>query len=182
MMNLDAIRKTTVCYWSPDDEAFVVESSLFDSLAGVGDTEEEAMQSFEDLLSDAFEAFHQGRVPKDKAGRPSKNTLPLNTDVKPETKEYIASLAKAYGCSQGEAIDFMALFHEKKVETGLKTKSRSPSKTIKAMGELIKSLEIAQNELKKAKGITIVGFGSFNKVTKPAAAKSARQKKAKSSR
>lgn len=181
-MNLDAIRKTTVCYWSPDDEAFVVESSLFESLAGVGDTEEEAMQSFEDLLSDAFEAFHQGRVPRDKAGRPSKNTVPLNTDVKPETKEYIASLANAYGCSQGEAIDFVVLFHEKKVDARLKMESRSPSKTIKAMDELIKSLEIAQHELKKAKGITIVGFGSYGKVTKPTAPKSAKSKKAKAAR
>lgn len=117
-MNIDAIRSTLVCYWSDEDESYVVESSLFETIAGVGDTEVEAMQCFENLLSDAYEAFHKGRVPKDKSGRPSKETVALNTDVKPATKIAIHDLAQNIGCSQGEVIDYLSLYYEKMNDIG----------------------------------------------------------------
>lgn len=113
-MNKEAIRKTAVCYWSDEDDCYVIESPLFSSIAGAGETTAEAFQTFENLLSDAYEAYLEGRVPQERRGRPSKSGLALNTDVKPETKDVIVRLAKEFGCSQGEVIDYLALYYDKK--------------------------------------------------------------------
>src|SRR6516164_2602533 len=107
-MNKRAIRNTSVCYWSGEDEAFVVESPLFETIAGVGGTEEDSWKVFDNLLDDAYEAYLEGRVPGyERAGRPAKGGVALNVDVKSETKELIKRLAADFHCSQGEIIDFL---------------------------------------------------------------------------
>ncbi len=158
-MNIDAIRKTAVCYWSDEDNSYVVESSLFDSLAGTGDTLIEAMQSFEDMLSDALESFHKGRVPKDKSGRPSKNIVALNTDVKPETRKMIVDMSKDFGCSQGEIIDYLALYVSKINDEGHQTHedeerlgmSQTVYLLMKNLEDLMKQLKVQSKLAKKKK-------------------------------
>lgn len=113
-MNKKAIRNTAICYWSDEDECFVVESPLFETIAGVGLTKNDSMQVFENLLDDAYEDYLEGRVPGyDKPGRPAKGQVALNADVKPETKQLIKSLAKSFDCSQGEVLDYLAFAYEK---------------------------------------------------------------------
>lgn len=106
-MDKDAIRKTAVVHWSADDDCYIVSSFMLDSIIGAGDSEAEALKEFDDILSDAYEAYCQGRLKYDKPGRPSKNTIALNVDVKAETKDRIKELATTIGCSQGEAVDFL---------------------------------------------------------------------------
>lgn len=112
-MNRKAIMATAVCYWSDENEGYVVISPLFESIAGTGDTKAEAMDVFENQLQDAYEAYLEGRVPKDRPGRPSKNQVALNVDVNPETKETIKKLAASIDCSQGEVVDFLTLLYDK---------------------------------------------------------------------
>jgi predicted RNase H-like HicB family nuclease len=112
-MNKVAISKTAICYWSEEDDSYVVESSLFETIAGVGDTPEDAFRVFDDLLDDAYEAYLEGRVPGyDKPGRPTKGYTSLNTDVRPETKATLRALSAQFGCSMGELIDFLLFYYE----------------------------------------------------------------------
>ena len=117
-MNKEAIRKTAICYWSDEDDSYVVESPLFETIAGVGKTEKASRKIFEHLLDDAYEAYLEGRVAGyEKPGRPAKGRLSLNIDVKPNTKEFIKKLADNIQCSQGEIIDFLAWTYQKQQES-----------------------------------------------------------------
>jgi hypothetical protein len=113
-MNKEAIRKTAICYWSEEDKAYVVESPLFETIAGVGTTEKESRKIFDNLLDDAYEAYLEGRVPGyEKAGRTAKGRIALNADVKPEAKQFIKNLADDFQCSQGEIIDFLVCAYQR---------------------------------------------------------------------
>lgn len=112
-MNKVAISKTRICYWSDDHDCYIVESPLFDRIAGVGDTPEQAQDVFERLLDDGYLAYLEGRVPGyDKPGRPSKGAISVSFRLQPDTKESLAQLAKTLECSQGEAIDYLVYCHK----------------------------------------------------------------------
>ncbi len=112
-MNKIGILNTRICYWSDDNDCYVVESPLFDRIAGVGDTPEQAQNVFERLLDDGYLAYLEGRVPGyDKPGRPSKGAISVSFRLQPDTKESLGQLAKALECSQGEAIDYLVYRHK----------------------------------------------------------------------
>ena len=86
-------------------------------IAGVGTTEKQSRIIFDRLLDDAYEAYLEGRVPGyEKPGRPSKGSIALNVDVKPETKQLIKTLTDNFQCSQGEIIDFLVWSYQKQNE------------------------------------------------------------------
>jgi predicted RNase H-like HicB family nuclease len=112
-MNKNAIANTAITYWCKDDKCYLRESPLFDSVLGVGDTPEEAEQTFSDLLDDAYEAYLEGRVPGYASpGRPTKGGIALNSDVKPATKKKIKELAEKFDCSTGEVVDYLLFSFE----------------------------------------------------------------------
>lgn len=90
----------------------MVESPLLDGVLGVGDTEEEAQSIFDDLLSDAYLVFVEGRLSAqyDKPGRPSKGRSVFSAEIKPSTKTEIKKIAEEMGCTQGELVDVLLLF------------------------------------------------------------------------
>ncbi len=111
-----------------------MKSNKLDSVIGAGDSEIEAFKEFEDILSDAYDAYCQGRLKYEKPGRPTKNTTSLNVDVRPETKDQIKELATTIGCSQGEAVDFLvscylAYESRRSVKSGMVAESRTKYKT-----------------------------------------------------
>lgn len=164
-MNKTTIANTSFCYWSDEDECYVVESPLFETIAGVGMTQKQAYRVFRDLLDDAYEAYLEGRVGGYSApGRPAKGGMPLNIDVKPETREYIRELAGNCACSQGEAIDLLALYHEKKElhdkslgeptpQAAFKMQCLEIQKVLEACQEWMGSLQnqLNKNPIKRAK-------------------------------
>jgi len=112
-MNKQAILKTAICYWSKEDDCYIVESPLLEPIAGVGENPEEALRIFKNLLSDAYEAYLEGRMPGyDKPGRPAKGNVTFNTDLQPETKERIRTLASHIGCSMGEIVDYLLFYYD----------------------------------------------------------------------
>lgn len=112
-MNREAISKTAVCYWSDEDDCYVVSSMIFHVCAGIGDTPEEAWTLFKYFLNETYIDYKEGRLAGyDKAGRPSKGGLGIHVRVQPTTKEDIDKLAKKFGISQGEVIDYLVNFHE----------------------------------------------------------------------
>jgi predicted RNase H-like HicB family nuclease len=114
-VNKTAIQNTAIAFWSGEDDCFIVLSPLMESVIGVGESIEEATREFVDILSDAYEAYLEGRMPTGaKAGRPARNRVALNTDVNPDTRVTIKELATKFGCSQGEIIDYLLAFHKQK--------------------------------------------------------------------
>ena len=112
-MNKQAILNTAISYWSDDNDCFIVESPLFDRIAGVGDTPEQARTVFLQLLDDGYLAYLEGRVPGyDKPGRPSKGAIPVSYRLQPDTKSALSTLSKKLDCSQGEAIDYLVFRHK----------------------------------------------------------------------
>lgn len=120
-MNKKAIQSTAICFWSEVDQSFIVQSPLMGSILGAGDSRVEAMKEFKAILSDAYEAYLEGRMPADRVGRPAKNRAALNTDVLPDTKYRIRQLANEFDCSQGETIDFLLAHYEKSMPAPLAT-------------------------------------------------------------
>jgi predicted RNase H-like HicB family nuclease len=117
-VNKQAIQSTTIAYWCDEDKCFIVQSPLMDSIIGAGETEEEARREFNDILSDAYEAYLEGRMSGERPGRPAKNRTALNTDVMPTTRETIKMMAERFSCSQGEVIDFLLAFHDRFSDAG----------------------------------------------------------------
>ncbi len=107
MITKKTLLATAVCYWSEEDDSYVVETPLFPRAVGVGDTPREAREHFEEMLSEIYEDYATGNVlGYNKAGRPAKNGVNLHTSIRPNTKSEIDRLAKALDISQGEVIDF----------------------------------------------------------------------------
>jgi hypothetical protein len=108
-MNKTAIYGTAVCRWDEKEKCFIVQSPLYDALKGIAETKEEAWEIFEDFLDDAYTSYLEGRLGGMYAqrGRPAKNRVNVNAQVKPETRDEVKALAAELGCSQGEVIDYV---------------------------------------------------------------------------
>lgn len=150
-MNKQAIQKTAITRWDQQDECFIVSSPLMDSIIGVGDSVEEAQFEFTNILSDAYEAYLEGRMPtKDKAGRPTKNRTALNTDVKPETRAKVKAISKNFGISQGEVLDYVVAFYEAKNAEVSAADAAPKSKSLAAKELYLPSLGRRQSLVKES--------------------------------
>lgn len=117
MISKERIHKTLICYWSAEDESFVAESSLIPHVVlGVGNTREEALLNFGDMLDDAYDEIASDNVAGYKAGRPAKGYVPFNANIRPTSKSKISDLAHEMEISQGEVLDYLAFFYECKLQ------------------------------------------------------------------
>ncbi|MBP9811140.1 hypothetical protein KBF38_22740 [bacterium] len=116
-MNKKAIADTALCRYDETEQCYIVESPLFDRVIGVGETESEAKQIFDELLDETYVAYLEGKlVGYDKRGRPSKGNVEFHAQVKPEVKAQISQRAKALGVSQGDVIAYLAAVADLKVD------------------------------------------------------------------
>ncbi len=116
-MNKKAIADTALCRYDETEQCYIVESPLFDRVIGVGETESEAKQIFDELLDETYVAYLEGKlVGYDKRGRPSKGNVEFHALVKPEVKAQISQRAKALGVSQGDVIAYLAAVADLKVD------------------------------------------------------------------
>lgn len=112
-MNKRAITKTAVCYWSADDDCYVVRSPLSDRVIGIGNTQGEAWELFIKHLDSVYMAYLEGRLAAyEKPGRPRKGLVAFNVSLQPQTKERLVQLALEFSSTQGEVVDFLAFFHD----------------------------------------------------------------------
>lgn len=104
-MNKNKIRATAFTYWSDDNGCFVTESPLFDRIAGIGETSEESLQMFVDMLDDTYNDVVNGRMRGvTKRGRPMKEGVRLNASIRPSVKESLEEVSKEFDISLGDAI------------------------------------------------------------------------------
>jgi lipoate synthase len=108
-MNRDAIKNTAVCSYDRKEKLYTIESPLLNICSGIAETEDEAREIFEDGLDAMYIEYLEGRQVGQyaKRGRPAKNRVNLNCQVKPETIKSIKKLAAKLGVSQGECVDFL---------------------------------------------------------------------------
>jgi hypothetical protein len=110
-MNRDLIKKTAITRWEPTERVYVTESPLFDKSIGVGRTTREAQRIFRELVDDCYVVYLEGRLAGyDKPGRPAKGGVAVHVAVPPQTKTTLTQLAGDLGCTQGEALAYLAAF------------------------------------------------------------------------
>jgi predicted RNase H-like HicB family nuclease len=138
ILSKDTILRTAVCYWSEEDECFVVESPLFPRTAGTGASVQKAWKEYRALLALAYEHLKKNNVAGyNKAGRPAKGGIELHVSVRPATKESIGKLSQDLEISQGELIDFLLFFWEVR-KNGNINKSTEVPNTITIQKQLAK--------------------------------------------
>ena len=110
-MRRELIEKTALCYWSEKDDCYIVSSPLYSEALGTGDTQEEARQEFKERLEDFLKDVEAGqRAYYDSTGNPPKELLQI--DVRIHTSRQLRLLSKKYGCTEGEAVDFLVGYLE----------------------------------------------------------------------
>jgi hypothetical protein len=114
-MNKEAIIKTAITTWSDEDQCFVTESPLADTMSGAGDTAEESCQAFLEMVEANWEAYQKGKhALYPRPGRPKKGKVRITAEIDPEFKEALAIMAKDFGISQGETIEYLYSFYRAK--------------------------------------------------------------------
>lgn len=113
-MKKETIRKTAITYWSNEDDAYVTQSPLFERVAGVGETRDEARTVFEELLDIAYAELEKDNLVGYKKGRPAKGYVNIHCQVPEEVKNELSALGEKFGISQGEVITYLMGFYEYK--------------------------------------------------------------------
>jgi len=117
MISKDKIKKTLVCYWSAEDEAYVAESAMLPAVViGVGDTKDEAVRTFETTLEGMYDELTNDNVAGYTMGRPSKGYVPFNANIRPSSKTKLAELAEEFDIAQGEVVDFLVFYRDCKLQ------------------------------------------------------------------
>ncbi len=112
-MKKETIQKTAICFWDSDSECYVVRSPLFKRVMGAGETPEEAWKIFKEILEDTYEAYKAQRLAEyNGPGRPRKNKVRINTEISPDIKVALETMATDIGISQGEAIEYCITFYK----------------------------------------------------------------------
>lgn len=96
MTNID-YKLTT--QWCDIDDCFVTSSEVYDTVKGVGETKEEAIQVFYELLEIHLQAEREGRLIK-RPGRPAKENVRLSCNIPVATKAFIDEKAKERNVNQ----------------------------------------------------------------------------------
>ena len=99
-------------YWSDEDESYICECDEYPTVGGVGETKKEAEKIFYELLEGHKIAEKEGRLLKNKGGRPKKNNVRLSYNVPADVKAFIELEALKEGLNQGALIERMVSFYK----------------------------------------------------------------------
>jgi len=138
MLKKETILKTAVCYWSNEDECYVVESPFFSPVIAAEKTPEKAFKVYKNMLSSAYEELLKNNVHGFKRGRPAKNGVELHIQVQTDTKQLVDELRQDLGLSQGEFIDLATFYFAKKAQS-LPAKSHVSAET--TISDLLKMIQ-----------------------------------------
>jgi predicted RNase H-like HicB family nuclease len=141
MLSKEIILRTAVCYWSADDQCYVVESPFFPAVIAAEKTPEKTVKVYKNMLNSAYKALLEDNVHGFKRGRPAKHGVELHIQVQPDTKKLIDELRKEIGISQGEFIDLVTFYYAKKAQPTPMKAELSLETTI---SELIDALQTKQ--------------------------------------
>jgi predicted RNase H-like HicB family nuclease len=141
MLSKETIFRTAICYWSADDQCYVVESPFFPAVIAAEKTSEKTFKLYKSMLNKAYEELLRDNVHGFKRGRPAKHGVEVHIQVQPNTKKIIDGLRKEIGLSQGEFIDLVAFYYARKAQPMPMKTELSLETTI---SELLDVLQIKQ--------------------------------------
>ena len=119
MIKKNTIRASATCWWSQDDNAYLVQSPLFPGCLVDAPSEEEAWREYDEALNEDYIYLLENKAAGyDLKGRPSKGELVnVHMQIRPDSKAILSELTALHGLSQGEVIDWalhMAAHQKKK--------------------------------------------------------------------
>ncbi len=91
-----------------EDDDYIAKHPNWDTVAGVGNTPEEAIQLFKELLNEAWKSLVAGRThpeSKPKVGRPALGRDNFNMRLLPSAKAFLKQIAKEQNVSVGVLIE-----------------------------------------------------------------------------
>jgi hypothetical protein len=152
MVKKESILKTTVCYWSSDDNCFVAESPLFNRAAGIGQTPGEAVDHFRRMIDIAYEDLKANKIAGlDKKGRPAKQGKQLSCKVQPDTCRAIKELADRFEISQGEMVDLVTFFYT--MRSGESPEIPRQDEIVQRLTAIEKQMRFVKTAVNEASGI-----------------------------
>lgn len=115
-MDITTIEKTAICYWSQDDDCYLVSSTVFIPITAEGETQEEAWENFRYYVEDTLNSYINGNhilspeTPETIIGESLKTML--EADIGLPTKDKLNELAAHFSCSVGDIIDYLVGYHQ----------------------------------------------------------------------
>ena len=109
MIKKKTIRATATCWWSEEDDAYIVQSPLFSGCLVDAQSESEAWQEYDEALNEDYVYLLENKaLGHDAKGRPPKGTLVnVHMQIRPDSKTILSEMAAQHGLSQGEVVDWV---------------------------------------------------------------------------
>jgi predicted RNase H-like HicB family nuclease len=109
MIKKQTIRASATCWWSEEDDAYLVESPLFPGCLVDAQSESEAWEEYDDALNELYIYLLENKaLGHDAKGRPPKGTLVnVHMQIRPDSKKILSEMAAQHSLSQGEVVDWV---------------------------------------------------------------------------
>ena len=99
------IERTVACYWSEPDDVFIARSFLFKPLIAAGETREQALTIYMQLLDEQWPDYGRQMLEESrKRPLPSPNLI---ADIQPSTLSFIKEVADRLGTDENHAIEYL---------------------------------------------------------------------------
>jgi len=108
---LDNIKEYDL-YWSNEDDCFICKGIEYTEVIGIGESEEEAIQIFYELLEEYLKDKKENKLIKNKGGRPRKQNAKLVYNVPQEIKVFIELEAVRNEENQGAIVEKIVKFYQ----------------------------------------------------------------------
>jgi len=99
-------------FWSSEDNCFICKCKKYPDVIGIGETEEEAVNIFFELLEEYLKDKKQDKLIKNKGGRPKKTNAKLVYNVPQEIKAFIELEATRNDVNQGVIVEKIIKFYQ----------------------------------------------------------------------
>jgi predicted RNase H-like HicB family nuclease len=108
MIKKQTIRASATCWWSEEDDAYLVQSPLFSGCLVDAQSESEAWEEYDDALNELYVYLLENKaLGHDAKGRPPKGELVnVHMQIRPDSKKILSKMAALHGLSQGEVVDW----------------------------------------------------------------------------
>lgn len=99
-------------FWSEDDNCFICQGKKQPDVIGIGETEEEAVKTYFELLEEYLKDNKIRNLAKRKGGRPKKSNAKLVYNVPHEIKAFIELEAARNEVNQGVIVEKIVKFYQ----------------------------------------------------------------------
>jgi len=99
-------------FWSKEDDCFICQGKEYTDIIGIGETEEEAIKVYYELLKNYLKDKRENKLIKNKGGRPKKSNAKLVYNVPHQIKAFIEMEAARNEVNQGAIVEKIVKFYQ----------------------------------------------------------------------